>query len=859
MKNWTTQTEQRLAEYLLERVAREGFEGEDAAELKDDLRRHIYEEAEKQEGKVIGVMHLENILARLDAGYRPAGNRVVAAPASREQRGFLKWTFGVVLPLGVLVFEMLATFCGSVFFSPVPTWWHAGWIALVPALNTWLLLGKGKESMRGLAAGFTLVTTLFYGLLFLPIIHISVIGLIFFGLGIVSLTPILAAITSWCIGRSARRNSLEPAHFKSGWWAGILAGMVVLAALEGPALWTRANLSVAMKGDQNSAAALSRLRGFHSDRTLLKACYEGNRGMSMATDVSGWLLSSWRIPVSMLGGTGFAPLNSEKARDVFFRVTGKPFNSLKPPTGSQGGLGRGDAFGDFEFDDHLGGDEVAVRLKNLDLSESRFDGHVDAASRIGYGEWTMVFKNSSSQVKEARCQVKLPPGGRVSRLTLWVNGEPREAAFSSISKVKAAYKAVAVVQRRDPVLVNVVGPDTIMVQCFPVPAHGEMKIRFGVSAPLEGGRWEMPYVVERNFGLTENLKNAIWLQGNCDFNLTGAGKSQRAIQDGTGRSLSASLGSAGFMSPGTALCTESLLEAAQVVWCEDQFAKPEERFLIREPTTSPCPAASEVVVIIDGSAALAQAKDWIVRSIGSQIAGKLVLVIADDHARRVTLKELETYQFSGGRDNEPALREGIRLARESGGPIVWVHGPQAVGLSQSEALRQQLERGTNHPVIYEMEAVAGPNRLAEAIYRTGCIKRGPLLLSPERDFAQFLKDLQTEHQQAAWTWKRSASLENIPGTKVWDHLARLWAASAVEAPTSPLTDAARADLASRYQLVTLFSGAVVLETQQQYAEHGLTPADGSATPSVPNVPEPSTGLLVMLATAAALMRRKRVA
>jgi hypothetical protein len=295
------------------------------------------------------------------------------------------------------------------------------------------------------------------------------------------------------------------------------------------------------------------------------------------------------------------------------------------------------------------------------------------------------------------------------------------------------------------------------------------------------------------------------------------------------------------------------------VWCEDQFAKPEERFLVREPTTSPCPAASEVVVIIDGSAALAQAKDWIVRSIGSQIAGKLVLVIADDHARRVTLKELETYQFSGGRDNEPALREGIRLARESGGPIVWVHGPQAVGLSQSEALRQQLERGTNHPVIYEMEAVAGPNRLAEAIYRTGCIKRGPLLLSPERDFAQFLKDLQTEHQQAAWTWKRSASLENIPGTKVWDHLARLWAASAVEASTSPLTDAARADLASRYQLVTLFSGAVVLETQQQYAEHGLTPADGSATPSVPNVPEPSTGLLVMLTTAAALMRRKRVA
>ncbi|MGL5016544.1 MAG: PEP-CTERM sorting domain-containing protein, partial [Luteolibacter sp.] len=100
---------------------------------------------------------------------------------------------------------------------------------------------------------------------------------------------------------------------------------------------------------------------------------------------------------------------------------------------------------------------------------------------------------------------------------------------------------------------------------------------------------------------------------------------------------------------------------------------------------------------------------------------------------------------------------------------------------------------------------------------------------------------------------------NLPGTKVWDHLARLWAANAAETAVSPMADAARSELASRYQLVTLFSGAVVLETQQQYTDHGLTPADGSATPQVPNVPEPSTSLLVILTTAAAMLRRKRAA
>ena len=863
MKKWTTQTEQRLAEYLQERAAREGFEGEDASELKDDLRRHIHEEAEKLEGEVVGVIHLENILARLDAGYRPAQNPPAVGPVRRTQGGFLKWTLGVILPLGVLILEVLTSFCGSIFFNPTPTWWHAAWIAVVPAVNCWFLRGGkgGDDRTRGVAAGFALLTAGFYGLLFLPMIHWSIFGLIFFGLGILPLTPILTAFTSWRIGRTLRRYSADAGRFKTGWRMGALAAVLVFTALEGPALWTRINLSAAVEGGVKSERALARLRAFHSERTLLKACYEGGRGMWMATDISGWVLTFCRVPLAVLDeGGNFQPLGTEAVRDVYFRVTGKPFNSMKPP-GHRGNslVGRGDSLQEFDFDENLGGDEVAMRLKNLDLAESRFDGHVDSASRIGYGEWTMVFKNSSAQPKEARCQVKLPAGGRVSRLTLWVNGEPREAAFSSISKVKAAYKAVAVVQRRDPVLVNVVGPDTVMVQCFPVPAHGEMKIRFGVSAPLENGRWELPHVMERNFGLAENLENALWLQGDCGFSLIGAGKSQGAIADGSGHSISATLGSAGLMSPGTALCAESLSKTPPVVWCEDRFAKPEERFLVREPVTSTLPGAGKVVVIVDGSAALAQARDWIVRAIGNQTGDGLVLIVADDHARRVTLKELEAYQFTGGRDNEPALRDGIRLARESGAPIVWVHGPQAVGLSQSEALLQQIERGTIRPVIHEIEAVAGPNRLAEAIYRTGCIRRGPLLLSPEQDFSQFLKNLQTGHEETGWTWKRSATLENLPGTQVWDHLARLWAASAAETTNSPMSDTARAELAARYQLVTLVSGAVVLETQQQYAEHGLTPADGSATPNIPNVPETSTSLLVVLTTAAALMRRRRAA
>jgi hypothetical protein len=499
---------------------------------------------------------------------------------------------------------------------------------------------------------------------------------------------------------------------------------------------------------------------------------------------------------------------------------------------------------------------VAVRLKNLDLAESRWDGHVDTVSGLGYGEWTMIFKNTSAQAKEARCQVRLPRDGRVSRLTLWVNGEAREAAFSTVSKVKAAYRSVAVVQRRDPVLVNVVGPDTVMVQCFPVPAHGEMKIRLGVTAPIHDNNFELPYIIERNFGTLPKLAHAVWLQGNSKFDLRSSKQVHSSQPDGGGFSMPVTLDGAVTMSPDLTILTARDPRGNPVVCCEDRFAAPEERFLIREPITLSHPGAEKLIVVIDGSVSLGTCKEGLIRALGKTGETNLHLLLADDRAEKIDLKQLDAYHFTGGRDNEPALREGIRLAKEHRWPVVWVHGPQAVGLTQSEALTQLLERGTAKPIIYQVEVGSGPNRLAESIYRTGCLRRGPSLDENIDLLGDFLRKLRMTHEEPAWNWKRAAATP-VEAVKVWDQLARYWAGSAVEDPRVVMTDADRANLAARYQLVTPFSGAVVLETDQQYKDHGLTPADGDATPQIPNVPEPSVWLMWVISASAALLRRTR--
>ncbi|RYD32795.1 MAG: PEP-CTERM sorting domain-containing protein, partial [Verrucomicrobiaceae bacterium] len=442
---------------------------------------------------------------------------------------------------------------------------------------------------------------------------------------------------------------------------------------------------------------------------------------------------------------------------------------------------------------------------------------------------------------------------------LWVNGEPREAAFSTVSKVKAAYKSVAVVQRRDPVLVNMVGPDTVMVQCFPVPSNGEMKIRLGITAPLDNGCWELPHVVEQNFGLASGLSHAVWMQGDRPLSLTNSGGKSDSTVDGDGQSLSRDLEKQELMGPGNVITIALPGGEPPVVWCEDRFAKSEERVLVREPVTSIRPAAEKLVVVIDGSLSMGTAREQVLKALAAQEPGRLQLILADDSSRKVTLEELKDHLFTGGRDNEPALRAGIRMARETGAPVVWLHGPQAVKVSKGESLLQLLERGTNLPVIHDVEAVPGANRLAEAIFRTGCVRRGPLLTSSGDDLPHFLGDLLNERVETTWNWKRRDAADDTCGTKVWDQLARLWASRAAEDPKMIPAETVRTGVAAHYQLVTPVSGAVVLETQQQYDEHGLTPADGNATPQIPSVPEPSTGLLVIITTSLALMRRKRPA
>ena len=97
---------------------------------------------------------------------------------------------------------------------------------------------------------------------------------------------------------------------------------------------------------------------------------------------------------------------------------------------------------EFTWDKDQAGDAVAGRVRGLSLATSRQDGVVYPEAALAYVEWTLEFKNDSRLQREARAQIALPPGAVVSRLTLWIDGEERDAAFGGRSQVKTAYKEV---------------------------------------------------------------------------------------------------------------------------------------------------------------------------------------------------------------------------------------------------------------------------------------------------------------------------------------------------------------------------------------------------------------------------------
>lgn len=802
---------------------------------------------------------------------RPAP--VPADPAERVRvpGGFaLAVFFGVLLPCAALFVELGTGMCRGLF-DPIPTRAHVAAVALVPVAHLLALLAirPGSRVPLRLASwlnGAALAVGLAYAAGFAPITPIAFVMIIAMGLGLLPLAPLASVIAALCLRAALRRRAAADGVRRAAIWPGFVAGLLALVALEAPALVTALGVEKLSRGDAaEQADGLRLLRRFGDETQLLAGSYSQFNDRLITT------------PLKSLSGNATV----EDYQLAYYRVTGRLYNSVPAPLPAGAFRGRDRSPQETEarewvWDASLGEQRVGQRLRGLNLVESRLDARLESDAALGYVEWTLEFRNDHvAQQREARALVQLPPGAVVSRLTLWVHGEEREATFAGRAQVVQAYRNVVVRERRDPVLVTTQGADRVLVQCFPVePGGGLMKLRLGITTPLplssaDRAHFVAPRFIEQNFSVGDDFAHQVWIEADAPLSPSASGLSaDSALARPTVR---------GALPPSRLADSPVLLSLSRRpdiarVWSpglRDPHGLVEQTL-----RRVPAPAGPRALVV-SGSGELAPAAEALADALekaGGPTPFAVIHVAGDrletspaglDSAGQA--RWLRARKFVGGQDDADALAAALDgLAGRPDATLVWLHGAQPVAWRDATRIEQTLARARPRLRIVAVSAVAGPNLLLEKISAAAPVTTFPRLSALPDDLSRLLRELREgslvaiRERRAAGPEKLAARETDERSVRASDHLSRLETADAVRALLARGDAASRAQalaLAVDAQIVTPVSGAVVLETLAQYKAAGLEPGDPMRSPAMPE-PASASALCACAALGFALCRRR---
>jgi hypothetical protein len=776
-----------------------------------------------------------------------------------------RFTFfaGVIMPAISITVEVTTHICADIFFDPIPTFWHLMLVIFVPLaqLQVWFAIRRGAPDRLALAGFLNAVVigiSVFYSIVYVPLLPVGMLALMF-GLGLLPLAPYLSLLAAVLMRRQLKKVAATApqrsfAIKKRDLLAGLALTTVVIGMIELPTTLTMIGLQMASsKSPQMQRDGIRFLREYGNNQSMLRSCFGQTR---WATNLIG---SAFSIE---------SPVTAEDAQKIYYRVTGEAIDPSNPPDFTGVRLVPRDTI---SFDRNQGGKEVGRdKLAGLSLASSKLDATVDADGGVGYMEWTLIFQNDSSVQREARAEVHLPPGGVTSRLTLWVNGEEREAAFAGRGQVREAYQKVAIQQRRDPVLVTTSGRDRILVQCFPVPPNkGQMKIRLGITIPLvledqTHARLIFPHFIDKNFALADRVVHVVSVSGKAPMwpnnSTLITGRTENTF------SVNGEVKDDALSERGSSITLTRY--GARQMWSNDPF-NPD--FIITQSVVEHTPAhLQRIVLVVDTSASMQRYVGEIqtaIKSLPSDFDVKLVLADTDIPApgsialTNLYGQDLQTLDwtltnasFAGGADNGPALLEAWNLAAQKPGnnAIVWIHSAQRMLLTPVDELRQKWQQRPYGPKLYSVQIGSGSDEIERKLDGLDEVRSVPRTGYLQTDLQALFTQLTGQVKTLEYTRssrKLDKHMTEFGGPQTSEHLARLWANDEVArilAPHDPsLTDEA-ITLAARYQLVTPVTGAVVLETAEQYRAAGLEPVEAG---TVPTIPEPEMVVLLIVAGA----------
>lgn len=781
------------------------------------------------------------LLSRLFCGESPenSGDSKKAKKVP-SQPGFWFFLFGVLVPSFAILFESCTHFCARHFFDPLPSTFHVLLVSLIPLCNLLLWLAPRANLSAyyapiTLLAGMAMGIAVMYSIMFLPLASVSLMWTLAL-IGFFGLSPMLSMGCLWkgegLIAHLVEQfgTFFEPHQVKH---VGHLVVLITVLVIEFPSTVTRIYMQTAAK-PETAAEGIQKLRQFGNKEVMLRACYERS---GRATDILG--------SICEIGH----PLKVQQARDIYYKVTGKPFNSIPIPKSLRATIqhaGNGNEFGElnrgvkdeFDLDTDIAGEVVSGFARGLAVNESAISGIVEPDAAIAELNWTFGFKNDSQYDREARAKVLLPAGAVVTRATVWVAGQEREAEIQVRSQARASYRK-AVLQKSGPLLVSVCGPDSVLVQCYPVVPGAGLKVRLGIVAPLgfdgaNHGVLALPSFEERNFQIDAEHHLSLVSPRPLKIGSSVAGSTSAADNQ---VALNAKLKNAD-LSTSEALVHVDRDGNFSKAATADKFSSNASGNVLEQQVESLPQAPKQLAVVVDGSIGMAPAIEQVreaLRELPESMDTSLVFVTdvpqilceRGTHSKDVSyqngLNKLTKASCEGGQNNFPELCRQIRdlkACQTEDASVLWIHAAQPQDSPEElRALHRCLNTSSRQtPVIYDLQVVSGPNQGLDGVTAGTSVERVHRIGSVADDLRNLLAGWSGKSRTVSMQIQRNVSAEQFescnPAPK---SLAQLWAYQEISRRlnlSEPVDQQEALALASTYHLVSPVSSAIALEPKE---------------------------------------------
>lgn len=739
--------------------------------------------------------------------------------------GIAVMAFGILFPAVVLAATSATNLSGMFGFllrNPIEssTQLALAWSAPVFNLLAWTAIRT--KDLRGARRQAIFLGTSTASVLCLAFLTSLMVGLSYpardfhgidhsFGLSLMSMTFWLAfTVSVYLVSRFRELFPTRSAKFSTLVHVG-LGAVLALTALflsEAKNLCMRfaENLAVSSNASQKSTG-LNFLRASNSERMLRMDCS-----------------APWTMDLSGL----FFKFDGDTNRKLYFQVTGEPFRfDAKQSTLSA------------MPDTLLGQQVVGEKLANLSMVRSLVSGLVHPETRSATVDWTFVFKNDGFTPLEARAELGIPKDAVISDMVLWMNGTPKRATITTSESAKAAYQWV-VQGRRDPALVTDLGRGRVLVQCYPVPANSEMKVKVSMTTPVTAdgahGVLTLPRIIKSNFEVVGH--HSLRLRSNKALKLNLEGTRSNLTKTGlhlvsgeienlanTNESVVVYTGLANLPTQSYPLLVRDPYKHGSVI--------------VQQLEPVPVQKPEHLVVVVDGSQTMEKHKKEIadiIAKVPSTVPTSLIVASTDAPADiehkplKQALESMKNMKFEGGQENLESVARAAELAGESeGGAVLWIHGPQPSLDKELYIVAPYIAK----PSFYDFSIDDSVTDLTEFVKNVQEI--GPFVPVARNgkladDLARFVNRWQADGKDLRTTYRRiddfngfNANAINCSSSPMGSQeVAQLYAAQEVRQLIQAGRRGNALDIATRYGVVTPLTSAVVLENAWDYDRNGIT-------------------------------------